>query len=245
MLVRHLFALILLAYAVGGHLSAHAQEVAVTGHIDLVGPKGKLWRGSQKGDTIVWLTPQGSLALPKKENVPAPVVRLTQKSKSFDPHVLVIPAGTSVEFPNHDPFFHNVFSLFEGKRFDLGLYEAGGTRFVHFERAGISYIFCNIHPEMSAIVIALSTPYYGRTDASGNVTISAVPPGRYVVHIWNERATQEASELTTRELTLSAESNSLGTIRLPIATDPLPQHKNKYGRDYDKAAPTNPIYEQQ
>ena len=66
--------------------------------------------------------------------------------------------GSSVEFPNRDPWFHNVFSLFNGKRFDLGLYEAGSTRTVHFDREGISFIFCNIHPEMSAVIVVLRTP---------------------------------------------------------------------------------------
>jgi len=65
--------------------------------------------------------------------------------------VLVVPVGSVVDFPNHDPFFHNVFSLFDGKRFDLGLYEAGATNSVRFDRLGVSFLFCNIHPEMSAV----------------------------------------------------------------------------------------------
>jgi len=85
---------------------------------------------------------------------------LTQKHKKFSPHVLVIPPGSVVDFPNRDPFFHNVFSLFEGKRFDLGLYESGTSRSVKFDRPGVSYIFCNINPQMNAIVISLDTPYY-------------------------------------------------------------------------------------
>jgi len=240
--VRRFLSLILLVSGVCGTLPVRAQELLVTGHVDLIGPNGKVWRGGQQSDTVVWLTPLQPLA--SQDSPPTPVVRLTQKNKSFDPHVLVIPAGTSVEFPNHDPFFHNVFSLFEGKRFDLGLYEAGGTRFVHFERAGISYIFCNIHPEMSAIVIALSTPYYGRTDNAGNLAIRGVPSGRYVLHVWSERAAPEAAGALTREVTVAPDSASLGTIKLPVTTDALPAHKNKYGRDYDKPVPSNPVYEQ-
>ena len=76
----------------------------------------------------------------------------------------MIPAGGKVEFPNHDPFFHNVFSLFDGKRFDLGLYESGTTHFVQFDKPGISFIFCNIHAQMNAVVIALNTPYYAISD---------------------------------------------------------------------------------
>lgn len=109
---------------------------------------------------------------PQASNLP----RLVQRNKSFEPHVLVVPVGSVVEFPNQDPFFHNVFSLFEGKRFDLGLYEAGTTRNVVFDKPGISYIFCNIHSEMSAVVIAVGSPYYGISDQRGRVSIPNVPP---------------------------------------------------------------------
>ena len=87
-----------------------------------------------------------------------------QKDKTFTPHLLVIPTGSTVDFPNLDPFFHNVFSEFNGKRFDLGLYESGSSRTVHFDHDGVSYIFCNIHPEMSAVIVTLSTPYFGVSD---------------------------------------------------------------------------------
>ena len=95
---------------------------------------------------------------------------------------------SAVEFPNLDPWFHNVFSLYKGERFDLGLYEAGSSRTVHFERAGVSFIFCNIHPEMSAYVLALGTPYFAVSDHRGNIRIADVPPGRYRIEVWFERA---------------------------------------------------------
>ena len=108
---------------------------------------------------VLWLTSVGGAATPSSPPQPdSNRPRLVQKNKSFEPHVLVVPVGSSVEFPNRDPFFHNVFSLFEGKRFDLGLYEAGSTRNVVFDKPGISYIFCNIHSEMSAVVIAVEQP---------------------------------------------------------------------------------------
>jgi plastocyanin len=103
---------------------------------------------------VIWLEPVQAIA-------PSPPGKFTllQKNKTFTPHLLVVPVGSIVAFPNADPFFHNVFSLFDGKRFDLGLYEAGSTRSVVFSRVGVSYIFCNIHSEMSAVVIALDTPF--------------------------------------------------------------------------------------
>ncbi len=116
---------------------------------------------------------------------------ITQRDKAFEPHLLVVPVGTVVQFPNKDPFFHNVFSLFDGKRFDLGLYEAGSSKPVHFDRAGVSFLFCNIHPEMSAVIVAVGSPYYAVSDKDGHVTLPNVPDGRYEVRVWYERSMPE------------------------------------------------------
>ncbi|HVT98050.1 MAG TPA: hypothetical protein VHE33_11130, partial [Acidobacteriaceae bacterium] len=111
---------------------------------------------------VVWLKPLQPVDPAPAE--PHKSYTLLQKNRSFIPHLLVVPVGSHVEFPNEDPFYHNVFSLFDGKRFDLGLYEAGSTKTVTFSREGVSYIFCNIHPEMSAVVLALATPFYAIAD---------------------------------------------------------------------------------
>jgi plastocyanin len=191
---------------------------------------------------VVWLTPidtpSGQTSPPAKSSQR---IRLVQKNKSFEPHVLVVPVGSQVEFPNRDPFFHNVFSLFEGKRFDLGLYEAGTTRDVHFDKPGISYIFCNIHPEMSAVVIAVETPYYAASDARGEVTIRDVPAGHYTLRLWYEAAMAETLKSMTREVTISEENVALGVLRL-VSANVTQSHKNKYGRDYDPPTPDSPAY---
>jgi plastocyanin len=190
---------------------------------------------------VLWLTPVGSASLsnsPPASSRP----RLVQKNKSFDPHVLVVPVGSVVEFPNRDPFFHNVFSLFEGKRFDLGLYEAGSTRDVVFDKPGISYIFCNIHSEMSAVVIAVSSPYYGISDTRGRVSIPHVPPGRYTLRIWYEETLPEELNNLTREVSISEDASSLGAMRLP-ATNMPQTHQNMYGHDYPPPLPDSPSYE--
>lgn len=170
----------------------------------------------------------------KAEQLKRPPIRatLTQKNKEFLPHVLVIPPGSVVQFPNHDPFFHNVFSLFEGKRFDLGLYESGSTRSVTFDRPGVSYIFCNIHPQMNAIVIALDTPYYALADKSGNIKISGVEPGHYVMQVWAEGLNTDEIQKLSRPVTVAQDVVDLGKIEVP-SVESLSQHKNKYGRDYD------------
>lgn len=225
---------------------AWAQTVTVTGRIELAGSAGK-HKGENGSPSVVWLTPLGA-SNPKGEGAfqPSnPPPRLVQKNKSFSPHLLVIPVGSSVEFPNHDPFFHNVFSLFEGKRFDLGLYEAGSARLVQFDKPGISYIFCNIHPEMSAVVIALTTKWYAISGASGQVTIPDVPYGRYTLHAWNEHALPEALQSVTREVTISPDTRSIGLLHLTANPEPILAHKNKYGRDYDQPSPSSPIYPQQ
>ena len=102
---------------------------------------------------VAWLTPLAGTSVPPF--TPQGHYTLLQKNRMFIPHLQVIPVGAVVQFPNADPFYHNVFSLFEGKRFDLGLYEAGSSKSVTFQREGVSYIFCNIHPEMSAVIVTL------------------------------------------------------------------------------------------
>jgi hypothetical protein len=190
-------------------------------------------------NVVVWLSPVDS-GVPSRP-VPGPSLRLTQHHKSFEPHVLVVPVGAIVEFPNHDPFFHNVFSLFEGKRFDLGLYEAGSTRKVSFDRPGISYIFCNIHAEMSAVVIALDTPYYAVSDRRGEIVIPEVSTGRYTMHVWYETALPTALSAMTREIMVTPESSTLGVLQIPAGLA-ANLHKNKYGMDYEPPDPDSPGY---
>lgn len=158
-------------------------------------------------------------------------VTLTQQNKKFSPRLLAVTIGTLVAFPNKDPFFHNVFSIYQGKPFDLGLYESGATRSVRFSNPGVSYIFCNIHPEMSAVVVALSTPYFTITGASGGFRIEGVPPGRYELNIWYEGASDQDLSTLSRELGIGN-----GEYKLPVidalSSGRAKQHKNKYGEAY-------------
>jgi hypothetical protein len=167
---------------------------------------------------------------------------MVQQNRRFEPHLIVAPVGSVVEFPNRDPFFHNVFSMYDGKRFDLGLYEAGSSRSVAFNKPGVSFIFCNIHPEMSAVIMAVDTPYYGVSDREGRITIPAVPFGRYQLHAWHERHQPEHPADFPREITVSATSQSLGVIRLTESDQVIAPHKNKYGQDYKPPHSPSPIY---
>ncbi|MGB7846272.1 MAG: hypothetical protein WBL63_11700 [Candidatus Acidiferrum sp.] len=192
-------------------------------------------------DVVVWLKlldrAGGEAAL---GDVNHRKLQLVQHNKSFQPHVLVVPVGSVVAFPNRDPFFHNVFSLFDGKRFDLGLYEAGASNSVHFDRVGVSFLFCNIHPEMSAVVIAVDTPYFGLSDRAGRITIPNVPEGKYELHVWYERSSPEDLKNLTRTVTISSPTTDLATIDVPENPSFSPAHKNKYGQDY--TPPNTPSY---
>jgi hypothetical protein len=165
---------------------------------------------------------------------------LLQHNRMFTPHLLVVPVGSVVNFPNADPFFHNVFSLFDGKRFDLGLYEAGSTKTIDFSREGISYIFCNIHPEMSAVVLALSTPYYAIADTGGVFLFHEIPAGDYEMHVWIEGVTQPALDRMRRQVHISPGSNDLGVLDATAAQREPKEHLNKFGLPYDKD--TKPPY---
>jgi plastocyanin len=218
---------------------AAAQNVELKGKVQLT-RNGR--RVNDASKVVVWLTPLGTTpapAPPPQETSQIP--QLVQKDKSFHPSLVVIPAGGKVEFPNHDPFFHNVFSLFDGKRFDLGLYESGTTQFVQFDKPGISFIFCNIHPQMSAVVIALNTPYYAISNGRGEISIGGVVAGRYQMHVFHPSVSPEALHAAEREITVSVGDTFLGTFSLAESNLEL-AHKNKYGRDYDPPEPDSPAY---
>lgn len=185
-----------------------------------------------------WLKPLGNY-IPASSPGPDRFV-LLQKNRMFTPHLLVVPVGSIVLFPNADPFFHNVFSLFDGKRFDLGLYEAGSTKEVTFSREGLSYIFCNIHPEMSAVVISLSTPFYTIAKPNGVIELRDIPPGDYELHIWVEGEMPPALDKLTRRVHVGSSELNLGEVMLPAPPDPLGKHENKFGQPYDQSE--KPVY---
>ncbi len=242
---KHCVWLSVLAMLVGPN-SARAQGVTVTGHVTLVNPAVH-GDSTDNSNAVVWLTPLTVSVSYGGETPARPAsqhLRLVQKNKRFDPHILVVPLGSIVQFPNLDPFFHNVFSLFEGKRFDLGLYEAGTTRTVNFNAPGICYIFCNIHPEMTAVVVVVKTPYYAVSKRAGEIVIPNVAPGRYELHVWHERCLPEFLKSISHEVTVTENSRFLRDIRLTESSNLIKAHKNKYGQDYEPPSPSSPLYEQ-
>ncbi len=125
--------------------------------------------------------------------------RLDQRHEAFVPHVLPIVVGTTVDFPNNDRTYHNVFSLSRTQRFDLGRYAAGHSKAVRFDRPGIVRVFCDIHSHMSAFILVFSHPFFAATDADGRYRIDNVPPGTYAVVAWYEGSVRETRSVTVPE----------------------------------------------
>jgi plastocyanin len=193
----------------------------VTGHLTLLDKSDK--QAEDVGQAVIWLMAD--------KPVPAPPVRaeITTAEKQFSPHVLVVPVGSSISFPNHDPFNHNVFSLSEENPFDLGLYGRGETPAVKFARAGIVRVYCNVHSQMSALVVVRDNPWYTQPASDGSFTISAVPPGRYTLHAWHER-----SPAVSRPIEVPAAGLPKLDLQLDARGYQFKPHLNKFGRPYSQ-----------
>ena len=153
---------------------------------------------------------------------------IAMTSREFVPHVRVILAGGTVAFPNKDPFSHNVFSNAEAGPFDLGLYRRGASRVANFPRAGIYPIYCNIHSRMVSFVIAVPTSLVAMVAADGRFTFADVPPGRYLLHAWHERA----GTRVTQEVVVPAAGLAGQRIVLDTRTYVPGPHLNKFGLPY-------------
>ncbi|HEX6086170.1 MAG TPA: hypothetical protein VF266_16675 [Thermoanaerobaculia bacterium] len=207
-----------------------AAALAVTAGLSAAPINGKVMFMSRRGqnpvlnETLVWLEPAG-----KTWKKPAAAFTMTTRSKTFLPHVMAVPAGSTISFPNEDPIAHNLFSLTPGNTFDLGLYRRGAGKTHKFTEPGTVNIYCNVHPNMSAVVHVMSTPFYGFTDANGNYSFD-VPAGRYRVTAWNEQGGTSASS----ELEVKADGSVAGATLLTIdgRNFRVSQHKNKFGQTY-------------
>lgn len=160
---------------------------------------------------------------------------MLQHNKTFEPKLLVVPLGSIVDFPNLDPWFHNVFSLYQGKRFDLGLYQARAEREVVFDRPGPSFLFCNIHPQMTAVILTVNSDFFGVSDKAGHILIHHVPTGRYLMHVWYESAASEFTDAPQRPIDIAPGENVLPAVSIPVTKHDW-SHKDKYGNDYDPKA---------
>jgi hypothetical protein len=181
---------------------------------------------------VVWLVPTKPGRVAGLHTEP-PHYRIIQYHKIFEPRLLVVPAGSIVEFPNRDPWLHNVFSVSRSRRFDLGLYEAGVQKAVTFDRTGVSYLFCKIHPEMTAIVVTVDSTYFGVSDKTGHISIGNVPHGKYVLHVWYEHSAPQVLEALQRTIFVGDDNRSQPTISIALANE-IPMT----GKNYNSEQPT-------
>jgi len=212
----------------------------VTGRVELRDSKDAAVRkGLDYSGVVIWLEPMLASAPTLKPGLKA---HMEQRDKTFLPHVLAVQMGTLVEFPNFDPIFHNAFSNYNGQLFDIGLYPPGTSRSVRFGRAGVVRVFCNIHPNMSAVIVALNTPYFSTTQKDGTFRIDDVPAGEYRLRVFHERATD--ATLTALTKTIAVGTGPLVLPAIPISESgylAIP-HTNKFGHEYHTPADENSLY---
>jgi plastocyanin len=146
--------------------------------------------------SVVYLDPAPRAAFDARDE---PRARLDQRNETFVPHVLAVVAGTTVDFPNNDRTYHNVFSLSKTKTFDLGRYAAGRSKSVRFDKPGIVRVFCDIHSHMSAYILVFAHRYFAVTGEDGRYRIENVPPGTYTVFAWNETVEPQSRRVTVRD----------------------------------------------
>jgi len=122
--------------------------------------------------------------------------RMDQRNESFVPHLLAVTVGTTVDFPNNDRTYHNVFSLSKGQRFDLGRYGAGHSKAVRFDHPGVVRVFCDIHSHMNAFILVFNHRFFNITDPDGSYEIDGVPPGTYTLVAWIEGAVRDTKSVS-------------------------------------------------
>ena len=202
------------------------------GTVELTDAKKK---GSAEG-VVVWLEPVGG------RNAPAAgKFVLDQRNKKFLPHVMAVPVGSQVDFPNHDPIFHNAFSNFAGQPFDTGLYAPGTSQKITFRREGVVRVFCNIHAQMSAVIVVVPSSYFATSAKTGMYRIENVPAGEYTLKIFHERATEKTLAALERRVTVAGDQD-LGAAKISETGYLELGHKNKFGKEYPAVPAENGPY---
>jgi plastocyanin len=213
---------LLIVSAAAGLLAAATPAAAVNGtirgRVELRQPPADLGRRPNVGDlgmprphdptdrrrSVVYLETAPRAAFDQRDE---PRARLDQRNETFVPHVLAIVAGTTVDFPNNDKTYHNVFSLSSSKTFDLGRYAVGKSKSVRFDRPGIVRVFCDIHSHMSAFILVFAHRYFAVTDDEGRYRLDNVPPGAYTVVAWNESSPTESRRVVVGDAGGDVEAN--------------------------------------
>lgn len=189
----------------------------LVGRIELKDPEGRVGPAE---NTVVWVPDLPGLPITRP-------LTMTSREKRFEPHVLAVPRGTTVTFPNVDRIYHNVFSRTPGSEFDLGLYRKGASRTTRFVQPGLVRVYCNIHPDMAGLVMVVDSTAFAVTGVDGAYRIQGLPPGRRRVRVWDERGGEQ--QLT---VDLVAGGRSRADATLDGSQYRRRPHKNKFGKDY-------------
>ena len=198
-----------------------AEAANVSGKISFVSKRGQ---NPTVNETLVWLEPAAKTAARK-----AATFQMITRGKALVPHVLAIPVGSTIEFPNDDPISHNLFSLSSPNAFDLGLYRKGAGKSHKFDTPGLINVYCNVHPNMSAVIQVMGTPYYAFADATGTYAINDVPAGKYRLVAWNEQGGQSDTAI---EVTSAGQVTGAVALTLDSRNFRQTQHLNKEGKAY-------------
>lgn len=205
-------------------LAVTLQAATVAGKVTFVTKRGQ---NPVRNETLVWLEPAGTRSARK----PAPAAfQMMTRNKTVSPHVLAVPAGSSVAFPNEDPISHNLFSLSQGNQFDLGLYRRGPGKTQKFDTPGLVNVYCNVHPNMSAVIHVMTSPYYAFADAAGSYAIADVPAGKYQLIAWNEQGGMSAPQPI--EISAAGAVSGNPAVTLDSTAYRQTQHLNKLGKPY-------------
>jgi len=200
-------------------VAAPAWAGSVTGSVSVTDKGGRPAGDLQ--ETIVYL--EGG----PKAKAPTSAATIVMRGKAFQPHVVVVPVGGSVAFPNEDPILHNAFSVSGENRFDLDLYKRPQSKSRTFSKPGIVRVYCNIHPQMSAIVLVADSAHFAKAAGDGSFSLEDVPAGKYLLKAWHERGGE-----AVQELTVPAEGSVAVRLALDASSYKRIQHRNKFGKTY-------------
>ncbi len=195
---------------------------AVSGQVAILEKKGK--NTTDLANTVVYL----ELAPGKPAPSHPSHALITMHAREFVPHITIVTEGSTVQFQNQDPFQHNAFSNTAAGTFDYGLSDRGSTIQQVLKKPGVYPVYCNIHEQMSAVIVVLATPWYTQAGSDGSFTIAGVPAGAYTLHIWHERGGELLRQVTVPAAGLSGEN-----VQLDARGFRLEAHKNKQGLDYE------------
>jgi plastocyanin len=210
---------VLVAFAAFAALPLSAANI--TGKVNFVTKRGQ---SPVAAETLVWIEPVSG----KAPRLTPGNFSITTRNKVLVPHVLAIPAGSTVTFPNDDPISHNLFSLSSNNSFDLGLYRRGAGKSQKFETPGVVNVYCNVHPNMSAVIRVMATPYFAFADARGDFLVSGVPAGKYRLVAWNEQGGEAEVPL---DIAGNANPGPI-TVTLDSRNYRASQHMDKTGKPY-------------